>query len=148
MVFKLRILLVFVAFVFHMDQMKSQINFDDFSIVFIGNNTGIEKISEIKMVQFFKGKYNRWPSQQNVIIVLPSSKHPKVELYSNSIYDKSFYKVKKYWFSLVFQGRFDPPHFFDSDQEIVDFVRKTKGSFAIVSEGEYIPDELRIEIQD
>ena len=68
-------------------------------------------------------------------------------MYSNTIYNKSFYKVKKYWFSLVFQGRFDPPHFFDSDQEIVDFVRRNKGSFSIVRDSINIPDELRIEIQ-
>lgn len=148
MVFKLRILLVFVAFVFQMDQLRSQINADDFSLVLIGNNTGIEKLSKSKMVQFFNGKYNRWPNKQNVIIVLPSSKHPKVELYSNTIYNKSFYKVKKYWFSLVFQGRFNPPHFFDSDQEIIDFVSKNKGSFSVVRESELIPEELIIEIQN
>ena len=148
MVFKFRILLVFVAFIFHMDQLKSQINVNDFSLVLIGNNTGIKKLPKSKMVEMFNGKFNRWPNQQNVIIVLPSSKHINVELYSNTIYNKSFFKVKKYWFSVVFQGRFDPPHFFDSDQEIIGFVSRNKGSFSIVRESINIPDELRIEIQN
>jgi len=145
--FKLRILVVFVAFVFQMNTLKSQSDLDNVPVVLIGNNTSYEKIANSEIRQLFNGKYYRWPNNQSVMIVLPSSKHQKVELYSDLIYSRSFYAVKKYWYSLVFQGRFNPPHFFDSDQEIVDFVSKNKGSFSIVSEGKYIPDELRIEIQ-
>jgi len=148
MVFKLRIFLVFIVFVFQMDQLKSQIELNDFSLVLIGNNTGIKKVSKSKMVDYFNGKYNRWPNNQNVIVVLPSSKHKKVDLYSTMVYNKSFFMVKKYWYSLVFQGRFDPPYFFDSDQEIIDYVRINKGSFSIVRDSSRIPDELRIEIQN
>ena len=148
MAFKFRILLVFVAFVFQMDQLKSQIDMDDFSLVLIGNNTGLKTISEFEMKQFFSGKHYRWPNNQNVMVVLPSSKHSRVELYSNMIYNKSFYSVKKHWYSLVFQGRYDPPYFFDSDQKIIDFVKNNKGSFAIVKDCELIPDELRIAIKN
>ena len=146
MVFKLRIFLVLIVFAFQMDQLKSQIKLDDVSLVMIGNNTGYDKLSKSKMNQFFNGKYNRWPNNKNVLVVLPSSNHKMVELYSNVIYKKSFYSVKKYWFSLVFQGRFDPPHFFDSDQEIIDFVRINKGAFAVVHDSTGVPIELRIEI--
>ncbi len=148
MVFRLRILLVFTVLLFQLNTAVGQIDLNDFSLVLIGNNTSMKKISNSQMNQFFRGKYYRWPNNKNVVIVLPSSKHQKVELYSNAIYDKSFYSVKKYWFSLVFQGRFDPPHFFDSDREIIDFVRKTQGSFAVVRENELIPDELRMAIVD
>ena len=148
MAFKFRILLVFVAFVFQMDQLKSQIDMDDFSLVLIGNNTGLKTISEFEMKQFFSGKNYRWPNNQSVMVVLPSSKHSRVELYSNMIYNKSFYSVKKLWYSLVFQGRYNPPYFFDSDQKIIDFVKNNKGSFAIVKDCELIPDELRIAIKN
>ena len=126
MVFRLRYLLLLLGFIFHMNQIKSQINLEDFSLVLIGNNTSLKTISEFEMKEFFSGKHYRWPNNQNVMVVLPSSKHSRVELYSNMIYNKSFYSVKKHWYSLVFQGRYDPPYFFDSDQKIIDFVRNNE----------------------
>lgn len=131
-----------------MNTLKSQIVLGDFSLVLIGNNTSTDKLTKSEMKQFFDGKYYRWPNNQHVIVVLPSSKHERVELYSNIIYKRSFYSVKKYWFSLVFQGRFNPPYFFDSDQKIIDFVSKNKGSFSMVRDSNLIPQELRIEIQN
>lgn len=148
MVFRLRYLLLLLGFIFHMNQIKSQINLEDFSLVLIGNNTSLKTISEFEMKEFFSGKHYRWPNNQNVMVVLPSSKHSRVELYSNMIYNKSFYSVKKHWYSLVFQGRYDPPYFFDSDQKIIDFVRNNEGSFSIVSDSELIPNELRIVIKN
>jgi hypothetical protein len=148
MAFNLKLLLVFGAFIFQMNTLKSQIDMDDFSLVMIGNNTSLDMITKAEMKQFFNGKYYSWPNSQNVVVVLPSSKHSRVELYSNMIYNKSFYSVKKHWYSLVFQGRYNPPYFFDSDQKIIDFVKNNKGSFAIVKDCELIPDELRIAIKN
>ena len=114
--------------------------------VIIGNQTGIQEVSQSEIISYFEGRIKNWPSIEKVKVVLPSSKHKSVEEYSNVIYDKSFYSVKKFWFSLVFQGRFDAPFFLDSDEDIIEFVRMNRGSFALVHNDESIPEQLIIKI--
>ena len=114
--------------------------------VLIGNQTGVKQVSQSKISSYFQGRIKKWPSLEKVKVVLPSSKHKSVEEYSNVIYDKSFYSVKKFWFSLVFQGRFDAPFFLDSDEDIIEFVRMNRGSFALVHNDESIPEQLIIKI--
>jgi hypothetical protein len=127
--------------------LDSQINLADFSVVLIGNETGVVSMSESQMKDCFKGKNHSWPNRKSVKIVLASSKHPKVELYSNLIYNKSFYSVKKYWYSLVFQGRSNPPYFIASDQQVIEFIAGNPGSIAIVQDSDLIPNHLRIQIK-
>ena len=99
----------------------------------IANESGLTEMNIADLRKRFKGKYYSWETKIDVIIVLPSSKHKNAEEISRIIYDKSFYGVKKFWLSLVFQGRFNAPNFFDSDEEIIDFISKNKGALGFVS---------------
>lgn len=148
MVYNIRYALIILLFLVNGSDLNGQINLFDFPIVVIGNNTGANKMNEQILKEYFKGKYNKWPNNKMVIVALASSKHPKVELYSDLLYNKSFFAVKKYWYSLVFQGRNDPPYFFASDQEIIDFVMLNPGSIAIVEKSSKIPEKLMIEINE
>jgi len=148
MVYRVRILLFVLFCVFQSNNLKSQVNLDDFSIVVIGNDLGLSSLSESMLKNCFKGKYNNWPNKKAVVIALPSSKHKKVELYSSLLYNKSFYSVKKYWYSLVFQGRNDPPYFFGSDEEIIEFVKSTPGAIGIVIDTNQILEKLKIQVNE
>ena len=148
MVYRFRFALIIVLFFFKGNELNSQINLDDFSIVVIGNNTGTKKMNEQTLKEYFKGKYNKWPNNKTVIVTLTSSKHPKVELYSDLLYNKSFFAVKKYWYSLVFQGRNEHPYFFSSDQEIIEFVKLNPGAIAIVEKSSAIPENLKIQVNE
>ena len=140
-------IIVFVLLlVSHSGSLYSQRTAPHDTYVIIGNNTGMKQVSQSKMTSYFEGRIKKWPSLEKVKVVLPSSKHKSVEEYSNVIYDKSFYSVKKFWFSLVFQGRFDAPFFLDTDEEIIEFVRMNRGSFALVHNNESIPDQLIINV--
>lgn len=148
MVYRFRFALIIVLFFFKGNELNSQITLDDFSIVVIGNNTGTNKMNEQALKGYFKGKYNKWTNNKTVIVALASSRHPKVELYSDLLYNKSFYAVKKYWYSLVFQGRNDPPYFFSTDQEIIEFVKLNPGAIAIVEKNSAIPENLKIQLNE
>lgn len=148
MVYRFRFALIIVLFFFKGNELNSQINLDDFSIVVIGNNTGTKKMNEQTLKEYFKGKYNKWPNNKTVIVALASSKHPKVQLYSDLLYNKSFFAVKKYWYSLVFQGRNEHPYFFSSDQEIIEFVKLNPGAIAIVEKSSAIPENLKIQVNE
>jgi len=113
----------------------------------IANEAGITEITFNELTKYYKGKFNSWDSKLDVILVLPSSKHMNAEDISEHIYSKSFYGVKKFWLSLVFQGRFSAPHFFDSDKETVEFVSKNKGAIGVISKKTHVSKQLVINLK-
>lgn len=125
---------------------NSQTAIIDFPVTIIGNDVGARSMTQRKVKDCFKGKYIKWPNKNAVLLVLPSSKHPKAELYSELLYNKSYYFVKKYWYSLVFQGRYSAPFFFDSDAEIIEFISKNKGAIGMISNDKDISIEQKIMI--
>jgi len=47
----------------------------------------------------------------------------------------------------VFQGRFNAPYFFNTDEETLNFIRKTPGAIGFVSTSAAVPEELLIKIK-
>lgn len=105
------------------------------SYALVHNGSGLgSQISLKEAVKIYHAKYTRWPvSGEQVIIVLPSSKHPAASALAMLLYKGTFRDLQKFWLSLVFQGRFAPPVFLDSDQEVMQFVLQNKGAVGIVA---------------
>ncbi len=137
-------LTLIVLLAFFSNRLDAQ-SFSNFQVV--GNSTGLKSLSESSFKSYMKGKYNFWDNDNQVLIVLPSSNHPDAEDISKLIYAKSHTSVRKYWLSLVFQGRVASPKFCDSDDEIIEFVKSRKGAIGIVKKSANIPDNLKISIQ-
>lgn len=105
-------------------------------LTIIGNKTGFESTSLKEVRQIFKGKYSSWPvTKISVTIVLPSPQSANAQKTATQIYANTISGVQKYWLSLVFQGRANPPVFLESDEDIIETVRKTPGSIGIISSG-------------
>lgn len=103
-------------------------------LTIIGNKTGFQSTSLKELKQIFRGKYSSWPDTKiSVTIVLPSPQSPIAQKTATQIYANSISGVQKYWLSLVFQGRANPPAFLESDEDIVEMVRKTPGAIGIIS---------------
>jgi len=141
MVFRL---VIFVSIAFFHLALKAQ-SFSNYQV--IGNSIGIKSMDEANFKSCMKGKNNFWDNNNQVLIVLPSSSHPNAESISKLIYNKSHTSVRKYWLSLVFQGRVASPRFCDTDQEIIEFIQGKKGAIGIVTKSSNIPDNLKITIQ-
>jgi ABC-type phosphate transport system substrate-binding protein len=127
MVFRLFVLFIFLL-VFNFEA-NSQ-TFSDYKI--IGNNTGITSLTEAEVKSYFKGKYTLWKSGKSVKVVLHSSQSKHSSILAKLIFNTSQQGVQKYWMSLVFQGRANPPVFLDSDVLISEYVAKTPGAIGII----------------
>jgi ABC-type phosphate transport system substrate-binding protein len=101
----------------------------------VHNNSGLASSLQQKEIEkIFQGKYSRWPkTQKQVIILLPSSKHPTAVAITKQMGFGTFKEMQKFWLSMVFQGRFSAPVFLDSDQEIIDYISRNTGAVGIVS---------------
>lgn len=98
----------------------------------IANDIGKKSVTNEELIQIFKGKYNLWPNNEQVVIVLPSSKHESVETISKHLYNSTKEAMMKYWLSLVFQGRANPPVFLESDAGIISYIESNPGAIGII----------------
>jgi len=103
-------------------------------VAVVQNKTGFSngRLKDVQVV--FSGKYTQWPlTKETTTIVLPSSKCASAKISASVIYKSSVKEMQKYWLSLVFQGRANPPVFLDSDAEIIAYVLKTPGAIGVIA---------------
>jgi len=117
-------------------------------LTIIGNNLGSKSFSEQQVIDAFKAKNNFWSNGKALAVCLPETKTTDATPVCSKLYAKSVSEVQKFWLSQVFQGRSRAPHFFETDQEMIDFVQKTPGAIgAFVNEKNIaIPAELNLQI--
>lgn len=103
------------------------------NLVVVGNDIGVELLTEKELRDHMSAKRNFWKNGRAVVVVLPAPKSPSAQRVAEVIYGKSVTGVQKFWLSVVFQGRSNPPVFTDTDGEMVDYVRKTPGAIGVMS---------------
>lgn len=108
----------------------------------IGNKTGKTQFTAREVRDIFRGKTSTWPNNITVSIALPSPQSTSAEPVARVIYGTKPTAVQKFWLLQVFQGRANPPSFFDSDQELIQFIQKTPGSIGVVSSAMPLPPSV------
>ena len=118
-------------------------------LTLIGNNTGLKAVTSKQAASIFKGNRSHWPTKEQVTIVMPTSKADFSEQFAIGVINGSHSALQKYWLALVFQGRSSPPVFLNSNEEILDYVRKNPGSIAFLNLPEReVPSGLLIRVTD
>ena len=117
-------------------------------LTIIGNNLGSTSLNELQVKDAFKAKNNFWSNGKSLTVCLPETKSSDAAEVSRKLYNKTVSEVQKFWLSQVFQGRSRSPMFFESDEEMMNYVAKTPGAIgAFVNEkGLSIPKELSLQI--
>jgi len=136
------ILLFFFLFIGLIHAQSQTTNFQ-----IIGNSTGLKEVSLKECKSIFKGKYSNWKTNEQVIIVLPTSKNDVSQVVAKVIFDGTVKSMQKYWLSLVFQGRSNPPIFLENDQETIQFIQKNPGAIGFISNEIRAPKGLTIDIK-
>lgn len=101
-------------------------------LLVIGNKTGLETVTKKQLKGIFRGSQSIWPSNEQVIIVMPSMKADFAADFANVVLQMTQSALHRYWLELVFQGRAHPPVFLNSNAEILEFVRNNPGAIGIV----------------
>jgi ABC-type phosphate transport system substrate-binding protein len=101
-------------------------------VIYFGNGTGVSSLKDEKLARVFTGKETYWGNDKQIIVCLPSTKSESAGDVCQKIYKQSVKDVQKFWLSIVFQGRAKSPKFFDTEEEMVDFIRKTPGAIGVL----------------
>lgn len=140
--------LLFVCFIlFQTVTFSQQVSLDGLSLM--GNKTGLVSVNRKQLNGIFRGNQSIWKTNEQVIVVMPSSKAEFADQFAKSVLQMSHSALQKYWLALVFQGRANAPVFLNSSGEIIDYVKKNPGAIAIVKSTEReIPAGMSITITD
>lgn len=125
---KVILILCFLAALLSSVSMRAQAQ----GLTIIGNNVGTSEISMEQLMIYFKAKKMYWDNKIPVTICLPGSKSEEAEKVCSIIYNKSVRDVQKFWLSLVFQGRAKSPEFFESNQEMLEYIMRTPGAIGVI----------------
>jgi ABC-type phosphate transport system substrate-binding protein len=146
MAFKMRqINIIIVILILNIFSGKVYAQNDKFT--FIANDIDFKTTTLKNIKAVFRGKYSSWKNNQNVTIVLPSTKSENASDVAKYLYETTVTGMQKFWLSQVFQGRSNPPVFLENDSEIIEYVRKNPGSIGIVKANTpNIPSNIKINI--
>jgi hypothetical protein len=130
--YKILGILLMICMLLSCNQLKAQQRgADEFYI--IGNTVDIKSASTKHIQSVFRGKYSTWNNKQSVTIVLPSKKNENCQRVAAYLYETNITGMQKFWLSLVFQGRNNPPVFLDNDKDIINYIEKNPGAIGIIS---------------
>lgn len=113
-------------------------------LTIVGNKTGKTSLSAQEARNIFRAKSTTWANKNSVSIALPSPQSGISEPVARIIYGTKPVAVQKFWLSQVFQGRATPPSFFDTDQELIQYLQKTPGAIGVISSATPVPSNLSI----
>lgn len=101
-------------------------------VIYFSNGSGTSSLREEKLSRVFTGKETYWGNDKQIIVCLPSTKSESSTDVCKYVYRQSAKDVQKFWLSIVFQGRAKSPKFFDTEEEMVDFVKRTPGAIGVL----------------
>lgn len=112
-----------------------------------GNSIDEKPYTTSDIQGILKGKKSRWKNGNSVLIILRFTEDEQTQYMAQQIYNKSVQAVRKYWLGLVFSGRSSAPLFAESNEEVLDLLKKNKGAIAVFVDykGE-IPAAFKVEI--
>ncbi len=102
-------------------------------LTIVGNSQSVPQemdMSQLKSV--LRGEQLRWNDGSKVIIALMKTTTPIGSSTCDKIFNMSGNQVSKYFLALVFQGKMKAPTFFDSVDELENFVSKTPGAIGVL----------------
>lgn len=105
-------------------------------IVIVANgDISEDTLSRKEIREIFLGKRAQWDDHSRIHVTMLKDGGIR-KAFLKQYLNKSEAKWKTYWRRMVFTGRGLPPRSFDTEAELIEYVKKTKGSIGyVLSEG-------------
>jgi hypothetical protein len=115
----------------HKKQILIQASDQELSAV-VHPELNVSNMTMKELKQIFKADKQYWSDNRRIIIALMKTDTEIGGKTASNIYGCTGPELRKFWLSITFQGRADPPHFFQTEEELRDFVSKNKGAIGIL----------------
>ena len=101
-------------------------------VIIITNKSVDEtQLTKQDIQKIFLGKESQWPDNTKIHVV--NLKNDDIhKAFLKEYIGRSATQYKNWWKKMLFTGKGDPPQEFDSVEELVEFVAKTKGAIGYI----------------
>ncbi len=105
---------------------------DEEFILVLNNNISTESISQEDIRLIYLGKKRRWTNGAKIMLCYLDK--PKIlHLFSKDTVGKTSRQFIMYWKRMVFTGKSAMPKSFDTDQNVISYVKSNEGAIGFVS---------------
>lgn len=88
-------------------------------------------LTKIKFV--LKGEQQRWKDGTKITLAFMKTSNSIGEDMAKRIFGMSSKELNKYFLAQVFQGKMSSPQFFESEEDLIKFVKNNEGAIGIIS---------------
>src|SRR5690606_22302412 len=104
-------------------------------VVVVNTQAPVFSLSREALSDIFLGKVTWWPNGGPMRPVDQSYDSETRTTFSDEIIGRSVRAVRTHWQQAIFSGQRPPPPVFDTDAEVLAYVRRTRGAIGYVSDG-------------
>ncbi len=105
----------------------------DIALAIIANSKGAPtEISLSKLKSVFRGEQQRWKDGTKVTLALMKTTTPIGDEIAKRLLGMTSKELNKYFLAQVFQGKMSSPQFFDSEDDLIKYVKSNEGAIGIV----------------
>src|SRR5688500_7955844 len=101
--------------------------------VIVHPENGVREVERKFLSDAFLKKTTGWPGGEQVRPVARPADSPIRRRFSQHVLGRTLPAVKSYWQQLIFSGRDVPPPELDTEDKVVEYVRKNRGAIGYVS---------------
>ena len=106
----------------------------DIGLAIIANSKGAPtEISLSKLKSVLKGEQQRWKDGTKVTLALMKTNTPTGDEIAKRLLGMTSKELNKYFLAQVFQGKMSSPQFFDSEEELISYIKNNEGAIGILS---------------
>lgn len=120
---------------------------DAFRVIVHPSNVATS-VSRRELSEIYLKKVTRWPGGEAVHPVEPPEASMTRAYFLSAVIGKSAFAVRMFWNRRVFEGRDVPPVEKRSEEEVVAYVRSTRGAVGYVSVETPVPGVKVVELRD
>ncbi len=124
-------LITFISFFFYSHQ--------TLGITIIVNKEGVSHLKKNMIKKYFLGDEISWSDDEPVLIADYVSRNKLRKTFSSKILKLKPMSVYKKWIQISLAGDAPPPNYFQTEFEVISYVRSTIGSLGYVSDQIEIP---------
>lgn len=116
-----------------------------FSII-VSKQSNIQQMSNKDVSRVFLSKTKELPNGQKAITIEPNEKEYQ-ELFYEKICGKTQKQIKRYWATVLFSGKGQPPKKMKKVEEIIEFVKNNNNAIAYVPTALLRSNDIKIVLE-
>ena len=121
------------SFISEESSYKAAVSQGEIALSVISNSKGApSEISMSKLKTVFRGEQQRWKDGTKVTLALMKTNTPVGDEIAKRLLGMTSKELNKYFLAQVFQGKMSSPQFFDSEEELITYIKNNVGAIGIL----------------